>query len=101
MRNRTVTVHYYAGLEGWNAKLRRDGVHVTIGSPHPTGQDAFRLGLFLALVADGADREMLRDALDDWGKNPAAAVAEAEAILRISAAGGAADHDQERKEDKG
>jgi len=78
---RTVVVHYYARLEGWNAKLRRDGVHVTIGQPHLTVQDAFRLAQFLALVADGADRDMLQDALDDWGKNPAVAVAEAEAIL--------------------
>jgi hypothetical protein len=80
---RTVIVHYYAALEGaWNAKLRRDGVHVTIGQPHPTVLDAFRLAHFLALVADGADHAMLQDALDDWGKNPAVAVAEAEAILR-------------------
>jgi hypothetical protein len=81
--NRTVVVHYYAALEGgWNAKLRRDAVHVTIGGSTPMGQDAFRLAYFLALVACGADREQLRGALDSWGKRPAAAVAEAEAIMR-------------------
>jgi hypothetical protein len=61
---------------------RRDGVHVTTGAVTPWGEDAFRLAHLLALVADGADREMLQGALDDWGKNPRAAVAEAEAILR-------------------